>query len=182
MAVDELSFSCLVSSLVNIQCIRKVFRPLQFFHILLRYSLILNGLKQLESSSICTQYPIMTKQKQVFRHFCTFDKKSKTEISHLHKYSDPLLNTLLKHLWQRLHPWVFLGMTLQAWHTCIWGVSPILCRLDGERCYTAIFRPLQRCLIGFKSRLWLGHSRTFRDLSRSHSCLVLAVCLRSLSC
>jgi hypothetical protein len=26
-------------------------------------------------------------------------------------------------------PRVFLGMTLQAWHTCIWGVSPLLlCR------------------------------------------------------
>ena len=24
------------------------------------------------------------------------------------KYSDPLLNTLLKHLWQRLQPWAFL--------------------------------------------------------------------------
>uniref|UniRef100_A0A674BPC3 Phospholipid-transporting ATPase n=1 Tax=Salmo trutta TaxID=8032 RepID=A0A674BPC3_SALTR len=29
----------------------------------------------------------------------------------------PLLSTLLKHLWQRLQPPVFLGMTLQAWHT-----------------------------------------------------------------
>jgi hypothetical protein len=37
--------------------------------------------------------------------------------------SDPLHNTLLKPLWQRLQPRVFLGMTLQAWHTCIWGVS-----------------------------------------------------------
>ena len=55
-------------------------------------------------------------------------------------------------------------------------------RLDGERCCTAIFRSLQRCLIGFKSGLWLGHSRTFRDLSQSHSCVVLAVCLGSLSC
>ena len=36
--------------------------------------------------------------------------------------------------------------------------------------------------IRFKSRLWLGHSRTFRDLSRSHSCVVLAMCLGSLSC
>ena len=33
------------------------------------------------------------------------------------------------HFWQRLQPQVFLGMTLQAWHSCIWGVSPILlCR------------------------------------------------------
>ena len=51
------------------------------------------------------------------------------QVSHLHKYSYPLISTLLKHLWQRLQPRVFLDMTLQAWHTCIWGVSPILlCR------------------------------------------------------
>jgi hypothetical protein len=55
-------------------------------------------------------------------------------------------------------------------------------RLDGDCRCTAIFRSLQRCLIGFKSALWLGHSRTFRDLSRSQSCVVLAVCLWSLSC
>ena len=80
-------------------------------------------------------------------------------------------------------------MTLQAWHTFIWGVSPILLcrssqavRLDGEHRCTAIFRSLQRCSIRFKSGLWLLHSRTFRDLSRSHSCIVLAVCLGLLSC
>ena len=34
---------------------------------------------------------------------------------------------LLKHLFTQ--PRVFLGMTLQTWHTCIWEVSPILlCR------------------------------------------------------
>ena len=70
----------------------------------------------------------MTKQKQVLT-FLQIYYKLKTEISHLHKYSDLLLSTLLKHLWQRLYPKVFLGMTLQAWHTCIWRVSPILlCR------------------------------------------------------
>ena len=31
-------------------------------------------------------------------------------------------------------------------------------------------------------RLWLGHSRIFTELSLSHSCIVLAVCLGSLSC
>ncbi|CDQ69538.1 unnamed protein product [Oncorhynchus mykiss] len=38
-----------------------------------------------------------------------------------------------------------------------------------------------RCSIGFKSGLWLKviQSRTFRDLSRSHSCVILAVCLGS---
>ena len=34
-------------------------------------------------------------------------------------------------------------------------------RLDAERCCTAIFRSLQRCSIGFKFELWLGHSKTF---------------------
>ncbi len=37
-------------------------------------------------------------------------------------------------------------------------------RLDGKRWWTAIFRSLQRCSIGFKSGLWLGHSRTVMEL------------------
>lgn len=36
---------------------------------------------------------------------------------HVHKYSQPLLNTLLKHVWQQLQSGVFLSMMLQAWHT-----------------------------------------------------------------
>ncbi len=55
-------------------------------------------------------------------------------------------------------------------------------RLDGDLRWTAIFRSLQRCSIGFKSGLWLGHSRTFTELSSSHSCVALAVYLGSLSC
>ena len=81
------------------------------------------------------------------------------------------------------------GMMLQAWHTCIWAVSPIpLCRssqaLSGWMWSVAaqLFSGLQRCLIGFKSGLWLGHSRTLRDLSRGHPYVVLALCLGSLSC
>lgn len=106
----------------------------------------------------------------------------------MHKYSDPLLTTLLKHLWQWLQPQVFLGMMLQAWHICIWGVSPILlCRFSQALSgwigsVAAQLFSLQRCLIGFKFGLLLGHSWTFRHLSRSHSCVSLAVCLGSLSC
>jgi hypothetical protein len=48
-----------------LQCIRKVFRLLDIFHILLRYNLILKMY-----SSIYTQYSIMTKQKHFFRNFC----------------------------------------------------------------------------------------------------------------
>ncbi len=49
-----------------------------------------------------------------------------------------------------------------------------------------VFRFLQIYLIGFKSRLWLGHSKTFTALCISHSsimqCTQCTVCLRSLSC
>ncbi len=55
-------------------------------------------------------------------------------------------------------------------------------RLDGKRWWTAIFRSLQRCSIGFKSGLWLGRSRTVTELWWSHSFVILAVCLGSLSC
>ena len=44
------------------------------------------------------------------------------EISHLHKYSDPLLSTLLKHLWQRLQPQVFSVDPLKLCQVG-WGVS-----------------------------------------------------------
>ena len=203
-----------------IQCIGNVFRPLDFFKMLLRYSLIEKCIKLFFPPSIYTQYPIMPKQKQL---------KKKC----LHKYSDPLLSTLLKHLWQRLQPRVFLVMMLQAWHNCIWGVSPILLNrsfkaLSGwmgsvavqifsggsrdvrmgsnpgsgwaiqghsETCPKAnpafssrislYFAPFIFALIltslrtipsnswlgfcsdmqGFKFGLWLGHSKTFRDLS-----------------
>ena len=47
--------------------------------------------------------------------------------------------------------------------------------LDGEGRWTSLFMSLQRWSIEFKSRLWLAHSRTPKDLSRSHYCIVLAV-------
>ena len=58
--------------------------------------------------------------------------------SHLQKYSDASLCTFLKHVLQRLQPRV-LGMTLQALHTCIWGISPILFSAD----------PLKLCQVGW---------------------------------
>ena len=40
-----------------------------------------------------------------------------------------LRSTCWSTMWQRLQPWIFLGMMLQVWHPCISGVSPILlCR------------------------------------------------------
>jgi hypothetical protein len=55
--------------MLHLQCIRKVFRPLHLFHILLRHSLIIFA------SSIYTRYPIMTKQKQVLRNVCNINRK-----------------------------------------------------------------------------------------------------------
>ncbi len=52
--------------------------------------------------------------------------------------------------------------------------SPLkLCQVGWGQ--THIFRFLQKYLIGFNPRLWLGHSRTFTELSISHSCCVLRV-------
>ena len=106
------------------------------------------------------------------------------KLSHLHRYSLDLVlcwstfgrNESLKSSWV----WHYKLGTPE-----IGEFLPILSnsvRFDGERCCTAIFRSLQRCLIGFKSGFWLGYSRTVRDLSRSHFCNVLAMCLGWLSC
>ena len=57
-----------------------------------------------------------------------------------------------------------------------------LCQVGWGASLHSYFQVSQRCSIGLKSGLWLSHSRTFRDLSRSHSCVVLAVCLGLLSC
>ena len=130
----------------HIQCLRKVFRPLDFIHILLRYSLILKLIKLYFFPYQSTHNTPQCQSKNRFIDiFCKCITNIKRKISHFRKYSDPLLKT-------------------------------------GERCCTAMLRSLQRCSIGFKSGLWLGHSRTFRDLSQSHSCVVLAVCLGLLSC
>jgi hypothetical protein len=48
------------------------YSDLPFFHILLRYSLILKWINL--CFSIYTQYPIMTKQKKKLRNFCKFIK------------------------------------------------------------------------------------------------------------
>ncbi len=52
-------------------------------------------------------------------------------------------------------------------------------RLDGKRWWTAIFRSLQRCSIGFKSGLWLGHSRTVvvKPLLHYFSCVLRVIVL-----
>ena len=93
------------------------------------------------------------------------------------------------HLWQRLQPPVFLGMSLQAWNTCIWGVSPILlCRssqaLSGWMGSIAaqLFSGLSRDVRSGSSPGcgWVtqGHSETFpKPLLRCLGCVLRVVVL-----
>ena len=48
--------------------------------------------------------------------------------------------------------------------------------LDGFRAITPFFNSLHRFSNGFKSGLWLGHSKTLTSLFRSHALTNLAVC------
>ncbi len=73
-------------------------------------------------------------------------------------------------------------MIWQALHIRIWQLSAILhftsshlklCQVGWGQMY--IFRFLQKYLIAFKPRLWLGHSRIFTEVSISHVCCVLRV-------
>jgi hypothetical protein len=91
----------------------------------------------------------MAKQKQ-FDTFLQKKEETKREISHVHKYSDPVLSTLLKHLWQQLQPRVFGYDATSLAHLHLGSFShsslQILSssvRLNGEHSCTAIFRSLQ---------------------------------------
>ncbi len=73
-------------------------------------------------------------------------------------------------------------MIRQALHIYIWQLSAILhLTCSPLKLWqlgwglTDIFRFLQKCLIGSKPKLLLGHSRTFTELFISHSCCVLWV-------
>ncbi len=117
----------------------------------------------------------MAKQKQNCHNFVNSLKVKKTEISTLHKSSYTLTQYLTE---APLQPQVFLGMIWEALHIRIWQLSAILlissrlklCQVGWGQMH--IFRFLQKYLFAFKPRLWLGHSRTFTELSISHSCCV----------
>ena len=89
---------------------------------------------------------------------------------------------MLNHIWQRLQPQVCLGMTLQAWHTCVWEVSPIL------RCTSS--QALSGWMGSVAAQLFSGLSRDVRSGSslgsgwatQGHSCAVLAMFLGLLCC
>ena len=108
-----------------LQCIQKVFTALHFFHILLCYSLIpkWNTFVLFFSQNSTNTTHHNDNMKKFFLNVCKFIKNKKK--SHVHNYSQPLLNTLLMHLWHQLQPQVFLNMMPQAWHTYLWAVLPI---------------------------------------------------------
>ena len=55
-------------------------------------------------------------------------------------------------------------------------------RLDEEWWWATLFKSFSWFSMGFKSGLWLGHTRTFTFMFWSHSRIALAVCLESVSC
>lgn len=72
---------------------------------------------------------------------------------------------------------------LQAWLTYFGAMSSILlCRsFQTLPVWMVILQYFQRCSVGFKSGLELGHSETFTECSRSHSFVILALFLGLLS-
>ncbi len=94
------------------------------------------------------------------------------------KYHIYISTQYLKHLWQQLQPRVFWGMMQQALHSWIEGFSVILlCKPSlarsgwmgtlGGQPFSGLSRDVS---IGFKSGLWLGHSRTFTELTPNVRC------------
>ena len=131
----------------------------------------------------------MTKQKQVFRNVCKRIKKKNLNIPFT-KVFRPFTQYFVETSLAAITASSLLGYDATSLahiylgsssHSSLQILSSSV-RMDGEHCCTAIFRSLQRLSIGFKSGLWLGYSRTFRELSRSDSCVALTVCLELLSC
>ncbi len=128
-----------------------------------------------------TQHPILTEKHRIVDIFADLLKR-KTEISHGPKYLEApfWFNTAMSLFGKDATSFSHLDLGILC-HSSLQILSSSV-RLDGKHWWTAIFRSLQRCSIGFKSGLWLGHSRTVTELLWSHSFFILAVCLGSLSC
>ena len=127
----------------------------------------------------------MTKQKQVFRSFASlFKLKCHIHISIQTLYSVLCWSTFgsdysFKSSWVWLYK---LGTPVFVEFLPFFSADPLkLSQVGWGVSLHSYFQVSPEMLDRFKSGLWLGHSRTFRDLSRSHSCVVLAVCLGSLS-
>ncbi len=122
----------------------------------------------------------MTNWKHVFRNFCKFIRNPK--LKYLIYIRFQTLNSVLCRS-PRCSNYSFESswVSLQVVHTVdlgslshsCWQILSCSIWLDGKHLWIAIFRSLCRCSVGFNSGLWLGYSRTVRDLSRSHANVVL---------
>lgn len=95
----------------------------------------------------------------------------------------------MKHLWILLQHSVFLSRSLWAWHIMPWQSFPLFLakahksvRLQRHLMCSALFRSPHRFSIGFRSSLWLGHSKSLIFFWLSHSFVNFEVCFWSLSC
>ena len=86
---------------VGVQCLRKVFRPLDSFHILLHYSLILQLILFLINLHTI---PHNDKAKEVCRKFSKCIKNTKLKYHIYISIQTLYFSTSLKNLWQRLQP------------------------------------------------------------------------------
>ena len=122
----------------------------------------------------------MTKQKLFFRNVYKFMTKNKLKY-HIKISIQTLYSVLCWSTFGSDYSRVFLGMMPQAWHTCIWGVSPILlCRssqaLSGWMGSVAaqLFSGLSRDQLGSS----LGSGWPLKDIQK----LVLKPLLRCPGC
>lgn len=86
-----------------------------------------------------------------FLNFSFKPSSQKTKVQHAYKYSQPLLSTSLKHLWQQLQPPMFLSTMLQAFTSAFGQFLPFVFA-EPLRLHRVGWGVLvQRCLIEFKS-------------------------------
>ena len=130
----------------------------------------------------------MTKQKQFFRNICTFKKK---EGNMTFIISIPTLYSVL--CWSTFggdysldFSWVWrykIGTIVFGEFIPFFSADPCkLCQVGWGALLHSYFQVSPEMLDWVQVRALAGPSRTFRDLSRSHSCVILAVCLGLLSC
>ncbi len=156
-----------------IQCLENVFISHHFVHVLC-CCLMLNRFKLLFFLHInLHSIHHIDKAKTELSQLPKFITKLNNEISTLHKYSlikyfseAPLQSQVFFVWWDKLF-WSAFGNYL-----LFFSSSPLKV-FQVRWGQTHIFRFIQKYLIGFKLRLWLGHSRTSTELSVSHSCCVL---------
>ncbi len=158
---------------VPCECIHTPYFDL-FFHIVLCCCLMLNCFKLLFPPHQSTLHTRYWYRKNKLSQFHKYIKNKK--LKKVHCISTKYLAEV------PLQPQVFFVWCDKLWLINIWQLSNI-CLLtiftsQALSGFSRHFQVLQKYLIGFKSRLWLGHSTTFTALCR----VTLAVCLGSLSC